>query len=661
MMIRTLIASLVLALTAAVAEVLIRWHLSPDTVQAPQLALAVFSNVAVLGLGSVALTAAGWPVVGMLARLRGNVRSRRNALVSSVLLGVVAAVLFVATGALGLAPLIDSAVVVVACGLVLGAGIGAYGLRARRLCVPPLPASLRGGSVIAWGLCVAATAIGVSRTNGQIEHWMGRNDRPLASTSAPAPHIVLVVLDTLRADCVGAAPGRPRSLTPNLDRLAESSVVYTNALSTAPWTLPSHASLFTGLYPDRHGVNWGHYALDDRWPVLSELLKSKGYNTFAISNNWLLSRDNGFARGFDTYIETATDPALGGWRLALRCGLSRLLATGVGLAPEVAEDAGSAWTNWLVRRRLAQRASSEGPLFLFINYFEPHDPYRPPLPFARGILTSGDLKAARHLDQREQYLAAHACGQCGVFSREQVALMKRLYDAEVAYQDHMVGALLDTLKAANLFDQSWLVVMSDHGELFGEWDMVYHTASSHYQLLHIPLLVRPPGGTDGRRLKAPVQPVDIFVTLLEEAGVEVPASVCRAHRLPWRADEPSERFLSVAQSHGASIAGLSMTQRIDMQSDLARWLTWVDSVYADGYLLEIGSSGHQALFEVARDPDMELDQVHALPRRARSLAEAFGTWRADIEDVRRDHERKTHARVSTGGSDRRVVSAGPRG
>lgn len=659
-MIRTLIASLVLALTAAVAEVMIRWHLSPENVQAPQLALAVFSNVAVLGLGAVALSAVGWCVGRLVARVCPKWRSGVDAVVPSVLLGVVAAVLFVLTEGLGIAPVIENVALIVPCGVLLGAGIGAYALYTQRRGVQRLPASLCVGAAVVWVVCIVATALGVARTNTQIGQWVDRAaDGGGASTPASAPNVILVVVDTLRADCVGTSPGRPRSLTPNLDRLAESSVVYTNALSTSPWTLPSHASLFTGLYPEMHGVNWGHYALDDRWPVLSELLKSKGYSTFAISNNWLLSRENGFARGFDTYIETATDPSLKGWRLALQCGVSRSLVSGLGLAPEVAEDAGSTWTNWLVGRRLARRDSSEGPLFLFINYFEPHDPYRPPPRFARRELTSEDRKAGRNLDQREQYLAAHACGRRGVFSLAQIDLMKRLYDVEVAYQDHMIGELLDTLESADLFDNSWLVVMSDHGELFGEWDMVYHTASSHYQLLHIPLIVRPPGGTDGRRLEAPVQPVDIFVTLLEEAGAEVPTSVCRAYRLPLREDDPVERVVSVAQSHGASIAGLSMTQRIDMQSDLARWLTWVDSVHADDYLLEMGSGGHQALFQITNDPKMELDQVQIMPRKVRSLAEAFGAWHAEVEDVRRDNEKEIHARVRPGGSNRRVVSTGP--
>lgn len=661
-MIRTLIASIALALTAAVAEVMVRWQLSPENVQAPQLALAVFSNVAVLGLGVLALTTVGWCVGRLLVLVCPERRSGVDTAVPSVLLGVVAAVLFVLTDGLGIAPAIENVALVVPCGVLLGVGIGGYTMYTRRRGAHRLPASLCFGAAIVWVVCIVATALGVARTNTQIGQWVDHAaDGGGATTPASSPSVILVVVDTLRADCVGTSPGRPRSLTPNLDRLAESSVVYTNALSTAPWTLPSHASLFTGLYPEMHGVNWGHYALDDRWPVLSGLLKSKGYSTFAISNNWLLSRENGFARGFDTYIETATDPALKSWRLALQCGVLRSLAGGMGLAPEVAEDAGSAWTNWLVGRRLARQDSSEGPLFLFINYFEPHDPYRPPPQFALRKLTSEDRKASRHLDQREQSLAAHACGRRGVYSPDQIELMKRLYDAEVVYQDHMIGELLGTLKAAELFDNSWLVVMSDHGELFGEWDMVYHTASSHYQLLHIPLIVRPPGGTDGRRLEAPVQPVDIFVTLLEEAGVAVPSSVCRAYRLPLREDDPIERVVSVAQSHGASIAGLSITQRIDMQSDLAHWLTWVDSIHADGYLLEMGSGGHEALFQISNDPKMELDQVQAKPLKVRSLEKAFGTWHAEVENVRRDNEKEIHARLRPGGSDRRVVSSGPRG
>jgi arylsulfatase A-like enzyme len=223
--------------------------------------------------------------------------------------------------------------------------------------------------------------------------------------------------------------------------------------------------------------------------------------------------------------------------------------------------------------------------------------------------------------------------------------MKRLYKAEVEYQDHKIGELLNILKGAGRFENSWIIVTSDHGELFGEWGMVWHTASAHYQLLHVPMIVRPPGGRDGERLEMPVQPVDVFVTLLEETGTEVPAAVRRAYRLPLRRDERTPRNISVAQSHGASIAGLSMTQGMNMQADLAHWLTWTNSVYADGYLLETNSEGARALFDVISDPAMDLDQADLKPEKVETMMTALAGWQRSRGSHEGDGETQAHARL----------------
>ncbi len=190
----------------------------------------------------------------------------------------------------------------------------------------------------------------------------------------------------------------------------------------------------------------------------------------------------------------------------------------------------------------------------------------------------------------------------------------------------MVGELTKVLEDSGLLRSTWLVVTSDHGELFGEWNMVYHTASSHYQLLDIPLIVRPPGGVAPQRLAAPVQPVDVFVTLLEQAGASVPSSVGRAYRLPLSEDDPPQRTVSVSQTHGASIAGLSIAQRLNMQADLTRWLRWVNSVYAGGYLLELDSRGGRALFDVDSDPAMTEDITAQRSELVESLAGKFEKW-----------------------------------
>lgn len=434
--------------------------------------------------------------------------------------------------------------------------------------------------------------------------------------------MLVLMLDTLRWDRVGVYSGS--KLTPNLDRLAESSIVYTEAISTAPWTLPTHASLFTGLYPHEHHVSWGNYALGEEYPVLAELLKQRGYHTFGVSNNWLVSKDNGFARGFDSFLETPDDPLIHGWRLALRCGGIARLTQWLGLPSGLGDDAGSAWTNWLITRYLAARPA--GPFFGFINYFEPHDPYVPPDSYARAHLSPAQRDAFRTFTQRQEDLCAHACGVTGTFTAEQIDLMRVLYDAEVAYQDAMVGQLIDRLAAMKLLDTTWLVVTSDHGELFGESNMVFHTAGSHYQLLHVPLIVRPPGGAMRRTVHAAVQPVDVFRTLLEAGGGLVPVHVRRSQRLPLHDDETAQRTLCVAQTFGASITGLYVTQYRDLQADVSRWLQWVTSVYSDGFMLELDERGPRSLYDVRRDPDMAHDLKDERSELVKTMLEQYQQW-----------------------------------
>lgn len=624
--VHTLSASLALAVVAAVMEAVLRWVCSVDNIQAGQLALAVFGNVAFLGLLAIAVASVGLGAGSLLEkavpRLRPGIRDN----LSFVILGIVVALMIFQTGGLGLDRKLPNEALVTMGALCVGAGTTAFGRRTRASKKRRLSNAARGGVVIVWLFCSAITAAALNKTSVHIEEWMQRSDPGMPITDVRAPNVVLVVLDTLRADRLGVYGFDKGDLTPNLDRLADSSIVYTNALSTAPWTLPAHASLFTGLYPDVHRVGWGHYKLDDSHPVLSELLRDRGYATFAISNNVLLNAEHGFSRGFDSFIDTAKDPYIRGWRLARQCGAIQAAAEWMGLSSDAARDAGSTLTNALLRERLLARGPIDRPFFAFINYYECHDPYYPPDRYTESHMTPQQREAYHKFRQGVTDLSVHACGGSDVYDNEQIALLESVYNAEVAYQDEVVGELLGILEEGGFLENSWLVITSDHGELFGEGGMVYHVASSHYKLLHVPLIVRPPGGVEGRRIDAPVQPVDVFVTLLEETGTKVPATVKRAHRLPLRADQQPERTLCVAQTFGAALGSMSLTQRMSPQADLTHWLTWIDSVYADGYLLEVSSRGHRALFKVSDDPAMEEDLVKVNTEVVRSLTNALEAW-----------------------------------
>ncbi len=325
------------------------------------------------------------------------------------------------------------------------------------------------------------------------------------------PPIVLVTLDTTRRDALGVYGGPP-GLTPHLDAFAADATVYEDAVATAPWTLPSHASMFTGLYAGRHGAGVGERRLPSAVPVLAEELRRNGYHTAGFAGGKLVSSAFGVARGFDVYHD-----------------------------PEGFETRGDRLTE-AVKAELA--AVPPGPLFLFVNYFDPHYRYRAPAPFqeragvaeARAALTTTAWRrAAAGRDEAWRRLTHGEAPVTEAGKRWVTAV----YHAEVAFMDAQLGRLFAELKRRGLYDRAWIVVVADHGELLGEGGYLSHAYRLDPELMEVPLLVKAPGqragsgadaggeaggeaGAGGRRVAALTSVADLFPTLLEAAGVEVP-------------------------------------------------------------------------------------------------------------------------------------------
>lgn len=606
--------SVLAAFLISFAEIAVRLATSREAFSFRQICLAVSSNFALLGLLALLIRFALLPVTHSFLRGTKSTELRRWTYFGCAAL--VSGLLLVATDGIAIAPK-GSGIFAIAA-IVLSAACLAVVLD-----LASRAALVRRVTIVAWLVCTAGCVYAGFSTWRHLLPWVRGTIDSTAAVSSP-PNVMVIVLDTLRFDRVGAYG--TSKLTPNLDRLASDSIVYTQAMSTAPWTLPMHASLFTGLYPREHGVSWGNYELDAGHPVIAELLKERGYSTFAISNNWLLNRANGFARGFDDFLETANDSQISGWRFAASTALARALLGLFNIPPQLGEDAGSAWTNWLMARRLLIESQRPGPFFGFINYFEAHDPYHPPASFLESHLSEAQRVAYRQFRQRQEDLCAQACGRKDTFTPSQIELMAALYDAEVAYQDAMVGELLTSLKNLDLLKDTWIVVTSDHGELFGESDMVFHTAGAHYQLLHVPLIVRPPGGIAVRVIETPVQPVDIFHKLVEIGGAAIPEGVQRAFPLPLDDSMSPQRNLCISETFGASITGLYVTQYRNMQTDVTQWLRWITSAYTDGYLLELDDRGPMNLYDVRTDPQMKHNLIEARKELVEEYLSRFRNW-----------------------------------
>lgn len=294
---------------------------------------------------------------------------------------------------------------------------------------------------------------------------------PAAAPAAAAPlrpNLVLVTLDTTRADHLGCY-GDTKAETPNLDRLAAEGALFEQAVAVAPLTLPSHASILTGLYPPRHGVrDNADFRLPDAETTLAEHLKAQGYATAASVGTYILAAELGLKQGFDTYDEPRPAP---------RPAASD--ASSVRYVP-IVERPAALVVGDAVR---AVDAMKDGPFFLWVHLYDPHEPYAPPPPF------------------RERFAG-------------------RLYDGEIASADLELGRLFDALRAKGLYDRTVIAVTADHGESLGEHGEDTHGLFVYDSTLEVPLIVRYPAKIGaGTRYAGLVSGVDLAPTLLALMGL----------------------------------------------------------------------------------------------------------------------------------------------
>lgn len=294
------------------------------------------------------------------------------------------------------------------------------------------------------------------------------------------PPVILISIDTLRADRLPAY-GYTKIETPALERLRRDGLLYENAYSHVPLTLPSHASLFTGLLPPEHGVrdNLGYRLEGDKHPTLASLLKQRGYATGGGISAWVLRKDSGIAHGFDFWEDSVETPVE------------------VDAAGNVQRPGGETLAKllpWLDRVK-AQ------PFFLFFHIYEPHSPFDPPEPFK-----------SRYADP---------------------------YDGDVAAADAVIGRLLAELDQRGLYEPSLIALVSDHGEGLGDHGEEFHGILLYREVLHVPLMLKLPGRQRaGERVARPVELIDVLPTLARAGGAAVPEGLRGGSLLEPRQAQP---------------------------------------------------------------------------------------------------------------------------
>jgi len=327
---------------------------------------------------------------------------------------------------------------------------------------------------------------------------------PGCGSGTPRPNLVVIVWDTCRTDRLSAY-GCAVPTTPRLDEFARDAVKFQRAYAPAPWTPPSHASLFTGLLPSHHGLTQRESAEGGRvqvgLPLLAETLAAGGYETVGFTCNASISRATGLDRGFRAMHPLYLgEPVKGSGAKALRA---------VG--------------EWLAERR-GDREARERPLFLFVNLMDAHIPRSPTAESVAAVRGEGiadaDLARAAAISERDAFV--HSLG----LRRQDEATLaagRTLYDAACRDLDAATGGILDLLREEGLLEGALVAITADHGEALGEHGELGHRMSVYDPLLHIPLLVRWPGRLDGGRSEAAqVRLQDLYPTLLEAAGVAMP-------------------------------------------------------------------------------------------------------------------------------------------
>jgi arylsulfatase A-like enzyme len=448
-----------------------------------------------------------------------------------------------------------------------------------------------------------------------------------AAMAAGKPNVVIVVIDTMRADHTSLC-GYEYPTTPNLVKLAADCRFFPYGESVDSWTLSAHASLFTGKYPRQHGAHALTFATDadtmqntktNAVPLapsqltLASCLSAKGYNTAGIAANyaWLCRQfglDQGFAYYYDLPRQLSYLPNGGPvFRYALDAvdrmrGLNGKYVQTYLDAESVTDKA----LSWVSKNKAA-------PFFLFLNYMDPHYPYAAPPPFDRidgpDIPYNDRLRLHPFNDFIFEY-TTKGTGLTPEFSKQMV----NQYDGAIAYADYWVGRFVEGLKADGLYDDTLLVVLSDHGEFFGEHQLVNHAVGLYEGGLRIPILVKYPGGAHAGEVRNErVSIIDVFATVLDVLSYPLPPGISAVPLGTSRGPIYAEDF-----ENGANVARFGKRFKGNRAAAYANDRKYLGSTAAPG-----------ELYDLAADPGENHNLADSVPDVASLMDTVLRGWQSE--------------------------------
>lgn len=450
------------------------------------------------------------------------------------------------------------------------------------------------------------------------------------------PNIVLVVMDTTATGHLSLY-GHQAPTSPNLERIARGGACFLNAFSTSTWTLPSHASMFTGLPPSSHGATTDHLMLDPSITTLATILSDAGYRTLGFSNNSWIGPSSGLHRGFDRFVNLIRRERQPDYIVHVARRTEQGYTQNRKRLPvdDGVQDTGAADTNARIRQALGKNTEDPRPLFLFVNYIEPHDPYFPPPEIAREFLppsTTVEEALAVPCDP-----AAADVGRLRL-SEPQFAALAGLYDGEIRYLDARVGELFDLIGELGMLDDTIFIVTSDHGEQVGEHGKLGHEANFsmnlYDELVRVPLVVHAPFlYAGGARLAHPVQLQDLFATCVALGAPEIGLDkIPRGARALPSADDSIDEDRVVVSEYHRPIQTLKNDPNLKAL-DFSRIDTSIQSYRQGEWKLFRSSGGARMLFNVKDDPGETRDLAAIRPDVADRLSEGLDEWLADALEL----------------------------
>jgi arylsulfatase A-like enzyme len=433
------------------------------------------------------------------------------------------------------------------------------------------------------------------------------------------PDIVLVVFDTARRDRFGCY-GYGRPTTPTTDSLARAGTVVDTMVTSAPWTLPSHASLFTGLYPSQHRAQWqtGRQLGEGVRVTMAEFLRDAGYETICATSNGLISSVTGLARGFDDHVHRSDLES--GWSQKTRQIEKVVMGGGAG---------GHAINGWL-RRRLP---SVRRPMFLFVNYLECHWPYAPPRRLHRLV---GGPHFGPVDDLRFRLSLAKRVGPwdaIGTADEKTLEVYSALYDAEHRNVDELLDELLDILSGSgHLRDgEAMVMVTSDHGDHVGEHGLADHQASLDDHLIEVPFVAWGPGVLPEQRTTSMYEFVDVLPSLAALLGLDPPEGVPAGRRTGlFAAAESGEDGVAFAEWRAWAPEDLARVSARHPRYDFTPLVRDLVCVRDERFKLVERGDGTRALFDLREDPHEDRDvadpQRDDVERLSRHLERERASW-----------------------------------